>query len=380
MFEQVWLVTEAFGITRLDPLSGQFRHYKLKPPNLQNLTDDERISIYEDSKNQFWLGGQNIGIQNYNRQLDQFTLHVNDPGDPYSLQSSIVECILEDRENNLWIGKSWFGKGLSRMITGDPAFHYIVPVASPESKLQNVVRAVFVDSKGYTWAGTKSGQIYIYDQELKLNHIIEENPRINYTGYNVYSIVEDREGFIWLCTKGAGIFISRQAIKEVSPHYERLTFASIQSEQGNSNSLNNNSVYDLVIDDLDRVWVATYGGGLNLIDTDENGNRVFQNFTVENSNLTSNRVRDLYLDSHGRLWLATTFGINYIDIYKGTGNPLEIKNVLSSPTENAGLSYNDIIMVMDLTNHNHSSFLEWIIIVLIVIEVIMGLMEWFGLK
>jgi uncharacterized Rmd1/YagE family protein len=40
----------------------------------------------------------------------------------------------------------------------------------------------------------------------------------------------------------------------------------------------------------------------------------------------------------------------------------------------------DIVMVMDLTNHNHSSFLEWIIIILIIIEVIMGFMEWFGLK
>lgn len=40
----------------------------------------------------------------------------------------------------------------------------------------------------------------------------------------------------------------------------------------------------------------------------------------------------------------------------------------------------DIIMIMDLKNHSHSSFLEWIIIVLIVIEVIMGLLEWFGLK
>jgi uncharacterized Rmd1/YagE family protein len=38
----------------------------------------------------------------------------------------------------------------------------------------------------------------------------------------------------------------------------------------------------------------------------------------------------------------------------------------------------DILMVMDLTNHNHSSFLEWIIIGLIGVEIIMGLIEWFS--
>ena len=37
----------------------------------------------------------------------------------------------------------------------------------------------------------------------------------------------------------------------------------------------------------------------------------------------------------------------------------------------------DIVMVMDLTNHQHSSFLEWIIIVLIAVEIVMGLTEWF---
>ena len=37
----------------------------------------------------------------------------------------------------------------------------------------------------------------------------------------------------------------------------------------------------------------------------------------------------------------------------------------------------DIVMVMDLTNHKHSSFLEWIIIVLIAVEIAMGLTEWF---
>lgn len=37
----------------------------------------------------------------------------------------------------------------------------------------------------------------------------------------------------------------------------------------------------------------------------------------------------------------------------------------------------DIVMVTDLTNHQHSAFLEWIIIALIGVEIGMGLIEWF---
>ena len=350
LFDQVWLLTEEFGITRFDPASGSFRHYILTPENLQSLTDDERLVIYEDSRNQFWVGGQNLGIQCYDREKDQFTAYKNDPADPTSLQSSIVECIFEDREKNLWVGTNWFGKGLSRMITIDPAFHYVVPVEVPETKLQNVVRSVFVDSRGYTWAGTKSGQIYIYDPDFNPVHIIEADPRISYSGYNVYSIVEDKSGIIWLCTKGAGIFISDRSIHSVSPHYERLTFSNIRHDPGSDQTLNNNNVYDIALDDMGRVWVATYGGGLNLIETDRNGKRSFSHYTTENSNLTSNRLRDLHLDGNGRLWLASTIGINYIDIYQKPAEQLVIQNMLSKSSREGGLSYNDIIMVMEDRN------------------------------
>ena len=39
---------------------------------------------------------------------------------------------------------------------------------------------------------------------------------------------------------------------------------------------------------------------------------------------------------------------------------------------------NDVTMVMDFMNHNHSSFLEWIIIILIGVEIVMGLLELSG--
>lgn len=346
-FGQVWILTNKFGITRLDPHSGNSYHYVLTPPELQTLTDDERTVIYEDSNNQLWLGGQNMGILHYDHEYDRFSVYSNNPQDPSSLQSSIVECIYEDREGNLWIGTNWFGKGLNRMITIDPGFQYIQPVLFPDNKMQNVIRSIFVDSKGFTWAGTKSGQIYIYDEELKLVHIIKKNREKNYSGYNVYAIYEDTDGFIWLCTKGAGIFKANQSLRSVFPHYERLTFSVIQMGHSGINALNNNNVYDLVKDELGRIWVATYGGGLNMIETNEDGTYAFHHYTVENSNLTSDKLRDLYIDSRGRLWLATTFGVNYIDIYRDKDKPLEINHILADPLNTNSLSYNDINMIIE---------------------------------
>lgn len=347
LYDQVWLLTENFGITRFDPSSDSFHYYRLAPENSQDLIDDERTKVFEDSKNNLWLAGQVIGIQYYNRETDKFSVYINDPGDPSSIVSNVVEIIMEDRENNIWIGTNWFGKGLSRMVFVNPAFKYQIPVPVPESKMQNVIRSIFVDSEGYTWAGSKSGQIYIYNKLGEQIEVIQKNPSSGYSGYNVYSILEDEKGYIWLCTKGAGIFISNQSVRDISHRYNRLTFTNIKHDPDNENSLSSNNTYDCEIDDLGRVWVATYGGGLNLIETNEAGELRFKNFVNSNSGLSSDNLRDLHLDRNGRLWLASTLGLSYLDIYKDISQGLEIKSMESKVGAGEGLSYKDIIMIME---------------------------------
>lgn len=86
---------------------------------------------------------------------------------------------------------------------------------------------------------------------------------------------------------------------------------------------------------------------------------------------------DLYLlDKPNIVWNNE----NAEALYNELALSLELKDRFEVVEYKLNSIKDDIIMIMDLKNHNHSSFLEWIIIILIVIEVIMGLMEWFGLK
>lgn len=86
---------------------------------------------------------------------------------------------------------------------------------------------------------------------------------------------------------------------------------------------------------------------------------------------------DLYLlDKPNIVWDNE----NVEALYNDLASSLELKDRFEVVEYKLNSIKDDIVMIMDLTNHNHSSFLEWIIIVLIIIEVILGLMEWFGLK
>lgn len=66
------------------------------------------------------------------------------------------------------------------------------------------------------------------------------------------------------------------------------------------------------------------------------------------------------------------------DLYNALASILELKDRFDTVEYKLNNIKDDIVMVMDLTNHNHSSFLEWIIIILIVVEILMGFYEWFG--
>ncbi|MBU0720615.1 RMD1 family protein [bacterium] len=64
-------------------------------------------------------------------------------------------------------------------------------------------------------------------------------------------------------------------------------------------------------------------------------------------------------------------------LYNRLASILELKDRFDIVEYKLNSIKDDIVMVMDLTNHNHSSFLEWIIIILIGIEIVMGLFELF---
>lgn len=80
------------------------------------------------------------------------------------------------------------------------------------------------------------------------------------------------------------------------------------------------------------------------------------------------------LDKPNILWDNETAEM----LYNQLAYSLELKDRFDIVEYKLNNIKDDIVMVMDLSNHNHSSFLEWIIIILIMIEIVMGLYEWFG--
>lgn len=61
------------------------------------------------------------------------------------------------------------------------------------------------------------------------------------------------------------------------------------------------------VDRADKLWIGTYGGGLNVLHNDH-----FSLYTTKDG-LADNLVRAIYQDREGKLWIGTAAGLSRFD-------------------------------------------------------------------
>ena len=151
---------------------------------------------------------------------------------------------------------------------------------------QNRVWTIFQDRDGFLWFGTDGGGISRYDGDKFVNFTTDDGLAYN----SVSAIYQDREGFLWFGTRGG---ISR---------YDGDKFVNFTIDGG----LISNSVWAIHQDRDGRFWFGT-NGGISQYDGDK-----FVNFTTDDG-LISNSVWAIHQDRDGRFWFGTNGGISQYD-------------------------------------------------------------------
>ena len=95
------------GLYLLDPSSGEFTRYHHRDNDSQSLRVNFIFSLYEDSRNNFWVGTDGGGLHLMDRQAGTFKTYRTVDG----LADNVVAGIIEDQQGFLWVGTQ---KGISR--------------------------------------------------------------------------------------------------------------------------------------------------------------------------------------------------------------------------------------------------------------------------
>ena len=170
-----------------------------------------------------------------------------------------VRIVFVDRQEGVWVDSH---RGLER-ITWRQA------PTMPEKTIhdrEQVVRGLYEDRQHRLWIADKSGYVTIRDREGH-SHYLSRHGKLSAKpvtfGYSVYSFLEDSRGRMWLGTKPDGLYL-------LTPSGNGYTVSRFRHDDSAPYSISSNSIYDIKEDPQHRILVATFEGGLNIVE--ENGN------------------------------------------------------------------------------------------------------------
>lgn len=285
---KLWIAMEFGGIAILDltqrmflsPDQVRFQYIK-EGDDEYSLSNSTVRCLFQDSFKNVWAGMWGGGINFLSHESSYFNVYSYSPiqHSGSSLNNKTASCVCVARDGKLWIGTD--GGGINVFDKGKRVAVYKEETGD---LTDNSIQAALCDSEGNLWFGSFMGGVDFYDVKKKSFHQIFPKDK---TGEDVRALYEDAE-YVWIGTSN-GIYKVRLHDKGIADHY----------------TVENNLVRCISKDNLNRLWIGTFGGGLGGFDEHFQCVKLF-NVT---SLFPSNTINTVYMDSQNRMWIGTGEGL-----------------------------------------------------------------------
>jgi len=294
----IWFGDYRTGAARINPTTGNeklFQQVVLVPEF------DGRGGQFRECYGVVWIRMNIGGYGYYNREKDEVEYFHNDPSNPWNL-SNTVNATLELQEGVVWMSTS--RRGLEKLEILKNNIVRVRPVPNATSATENETRAMYYDEQHkLLLIGNKNSDLFIYDNDnnrTTITHDDEGHPL-----GRIYSITKDSKGNYWVCSKDHGLF---KMSRKTGDGWSLKRYCHVDGDKW---SMSANTAYFSLEDKEGNIWVATYGGGVNIL-TKMSGKEVFLNCDNEMHKYpfkSHRKIRTLALDKYGNVWAGSTDGI-----------------------------------------------------------------------
>jgi signal transduction histidine kinase/ligand-binding sensor domain-containing protein len=286
----MWFATEN-GLNKFDGYT--FTVYKNDPGDPNSLSSDDLRVVFEDSDGDIWIGGTG-GLDKYDRSTGTFE-HVDPDG--------IAFCILEDSSGMLWVGyqHGLFGydRAHNRKVFAYPS--HTVDIEDHEAISPGAVQTLLEDTQNNLWIGTSAGLDHLDRETRAITHYTHDpSDSLSLSGNDVHIISEDSHGYLWIGTENNGLDRF---------HLASETFKHYRIDSVSSDPISSNTVLAIWEDQNRNLWLGTVNG-LNQYLPNENRFLHYRHDPENSDSLSDNIIYDLYEDRSGVLWIATANGVS----------------------------------------------------------------------
>lgn len=301
-------------------------------------------SIFEDSKENIWIGTWNAGVYLFDRQSYKTTRYKR-------VESKFgITAFEEDSEGNIWIS-TWDGDFLYCLLEPgkfDSEKVKLIPARGFNCVLPDPViyDMMFDDEHGCLWVSTANGIVVMNLSESKEKYTYFKSDELG--GAEAMFLMKAENGTIWSGIEGSGLssfvygddFYSHsvpdvakdQVVTALFEDEDSLIWIGSRKEVlqiwdkknnklksykefpilGNL-SVKSNSVVSIVKDSKSgNLFFGTRYNGIYEIE--RQGTKITALKKLQHITMKINRITDLSISSDGRLWIGTESGVFYADV------------------------------------------------------------------
>lgn len=320
--DKLYIGTYSGGLNVFDIKTHDTKVYSICGEN-NSISSNVVWTILPANANELYVGTRGGGLNVFDKRLKTFTNYRNNPADPSSLSSMNVISIFKDRSGVIWFGTE--SAGVNKYIASGSQMKLIKNNSDNTNSLSNSnVFSVYEDSDAILWIGTRGGGLNkYYTKKNKFVHIAPNDPGLK----DIVSFWKEAPNKIWVGTDGNG-FYQLDSLGNSVQHF--------RFDAKSTNSISNNAISAISIDDNKVIWLGTYGGGLNVFDQAKNR---FRNFPIDRKNAMKNVVWCLTESKDGILWIGTG-GHGLVRFDKKTFRSVAFENSISDPNSIS----NDVVL------------------------------------
>ncbi len=292
---KIWIGTEDGGISIYHPTEKEFSFL-----NTSNGLSSNNIHALEEDNNGFiWIGTFLGGLNKFNKRTGKISVMKSDKENPQSISNNYVYALCIDNKERLWVGTQ-FGLNLYNYKTGN--FH----LYKPEILGDKFIYDILEDSKSNLWFCTRNSGVYKLDtkSDTLIHCKIQSSPSLGLDA-QVVSAYEDSKGLIWFGTLNDGVILARNDLTTLKAFPK-------------NDELPNTNVYTILEDNDGKIWIAT-NQGISVYDSQKDN---LKHLGIEDG-LTTNQFnfKSAFKDDNGLLYFGSIYGLNVIDPTKLNSNP-----------------------------------------------------------
>ncbi|MCF0206151.1 MAG: hypothetical protein HUK15_01875 [Bacteroidales bacterium] len=333
---------------------------------VDNVSDFVSISVNPNDENHFFISSWVNGLFEFRNNVlykhytdENSSLMKIDGTDWIRVGSGTF-----DNDGNFWVTNSLSSKCLHRLSADGKWTGFSFP------DMTKNIKAMIVTKSGLKWlALAQAGGLFIFDDNgtpdntaddryLKINVLNEDGELVS---NDVYSLAEDKNGYIWVGTsKGIVVYYNPDKVFDVA----RVTGRQVKVPRNDGTDaadllLSTDLVTCICVDGGNCKWFGTQNGGAYYTSAD--GTETIHHFTTENSPIPDDNVVAMSIvPETGEVFFGTPKGIfsyrgtategteNYDNIY---AFPNPVKSDYEGPITIKGLVAGSIVHIADVAGN-----------------------------